>query len=167
MPELCVNSRDMALNRFAPLLLTAGVAIGASNRGTNTWDNYLGNSNESQTLEIAQYMSSTLLPFGYDLLTIDGVYLIPQFGRPLTLTPLSDRGLVLLGRAAGRHHPRWKRPPRAKHRAVPERDPRHGLSGHICTAARPRPALRSLDDPRHPCRGGLGAAPDRRLALHG
>jgi alpha-galactosidase len=71
---------------------TAG-ALAASNRGYNSWDNYLGNCNETQTLSIAHYMKSDLLPYGFDLLTIDeGWYYdgappngitIDGYGRPV------------------------------------------------------------------------------------
>jgi len=62
-----------------------------------SWDNYLRNTNESETLGIAAYMQSTLLPFGYDLVTIDEGWYSPQqgsdasldaFGRP---TPWPDQ----------------------------------------------------------------------------
>ena len=58
--------------RHSALAVALAFAASAANRGYNSWDNFLGNCNETETLEIAQYMSSTLLPYGFDLLTIDG-----------------------------------------------------------------------------------------------
>ena len=60
------------------LLLAAfpGEVVGKSRRGWNSWDSTCssdpaGNSNEARTLVVAEYMHDALLPFGYDLLTID------------------------------------------------------------------------------------------------
>jgi len=60
------------------LLLAAAPppALSSSPRGWNSWDSSCstdpaGNSNETRTLAVATYMAANLLPFGYDLLTID------------------------------------------------------------------------------------------------
>lgn len=59
----------MRVSLLSAALCVAGAA--PSLRGWNSWDSYLGNPNETETLVIASYMSNTLLPFGYDVLTID------------------------------------------------------------------------------------------------
>ena len=88
------------------LLVVAAAAhrgLALSRRGWNSWDSTCasdpsGNSNESRTLAVAQYMHDELLPFGWDLLTIDeGWYWfggmqstnasLDAFGRP---TPRED-----------------------------------------------------------------------------
>jgi alpha-galactosidase len=48
------------------------VPSGGGLRGWNTWDGYIGPSNETLFLAGAQYLASTLLPFGYNLAVIDG-----------------------------------------------------------------------------------------------
>ena len=62
------------------LLAAAAVArhgaLALSRRGWNSWDSTCasdpaGNANESRTLAVAQFMHDELLPFGWDLLTID------------------------------------------------------------------------------------------------
>ena len=51
--------------------LSTAAVTAASIRGANSWDNELGNWNETRILEVASYMASTLLPFGYTHLTTD------------------------------------------------------------------------------------------------
>lgn len=80
-----------------PSLMKIRVAAAASSiRGYNSWDNYLGNPNETETLGIAQYMADELLPYNYNFVTIDaGWYFldnqsisIDTNGRP---TPRTDQ----------------------------------------------------------------------------
>jgi hypothetical protein len=59
---------------FVHLLVTGSGA--KSRRGWNSWDSTCvsdpaGNSNETRTLAVARYMATSLLPSGWDLLTID------------------------------------------------------------------------------------------------
>jgi alpha-galactosidase len=62
-------------------------------RGFNSWYNFLGACNETETLAVAQYMRDYLVPFGYNSLTLDegwsennGEQLIDEYGR-LTWNP--------------------------------------------------------------------------------
>jgi alpha-galactosidase len=83
----------MSLPAFLALVVGASTAAAAANRGWNSWDNFLGNSNESQTLAIASYMQQNLLNFGFDLVTIDegwyydgsppGGITLDKYGRPV------------------------------------------------------------------------------------
>lgn len=69
--------------------LSITTAAASSLRGWNSWDSFLGNPNETQVLGIAAYMATNLLPFGYDVLTIDegwydagGGVSLDAWGRP-------------------------------------------------------------------------------------
>jgi len=58
------------------LLALVGAADALSRRGWNSWDSTCaqdphGNSNETRTLKVAQYMHDNLLSSGWDLLTVD------------------------------------------------------------------------------------------------
>ena len=82
--------------RILTLLLTTTSVISVSLRGYNSWDNYLGNPNETETLGIAQYMAANLLQYDYKYVTIDaGWYFLDDYnitmdayGRP---TPRVDQ----------------------------------------------------------------------------
>jgi hypothetical protein len=50
---------------LAAFVITRATASMPSFRGWNSWDSYLGNPNENDTLAIAEYMADALLPFGY------------------------------------------------------------------------------------------------------
>lgn len=58
------------------LQVAAPGAVAKVIRGYNSWDSFVnpdphGNANESETLRIAEFMSATLLPHGFDTLTVD------------------------------------------------------------------------------------------------
>jgi len=52
-------------------LLTSVTSAPISRRGWNSWDNFLGNSNEQQTLAAASYMQANLYSYGFNIVTID------------------------------------------------------------------------------------------------
>jgi alpha-galactosidase len=59
---------------------------GGGLRGWNTWDGYIGPSNETLFLAGAQYLAATLLPFGYNLAVIDGGWYAGVGGNKSTVT---------------------------------------------------------------------------------
>lgn len=70
----------MLATRAAAAAALCAVAGAKVIRGWNSWDSMMsspwvgpsgGNSNETHTAVVAAYMSSTLLPYGFDLLTVD------------------------------------------------------------------------------------------------
>lgn len=73
-------------------------------RGWNSWYNFLGASNASDTLAAAQYMAQNLLQYGYDTITIDegwsddgnGGSLVDQYGRLTWNTAMYPNGLPAL-----------------------------------------------------------------------
>jgi alpha-galactosidase len=70
-------SATVVASASLPLPASASAATSAASlplpalRGWNSWDSYLGATDEATTLQIAAYMNSTLLPFGFNLVTID------------------------------------------------------------------------------------------------
>lgn len=87
--------------RLSACLVAAAAAVApalASLRGANSWDSVLANWNETQLLQVADYMAQHLLPFGYDhVVTDEGWYWtgdnegdasLDAFGRP---TPRLDQ----------------------------------------------------------------------------
>jgi len=89
-----------------PLLLVAtltSAASGAGIRGWNSWYSYFGSSNESQTLEAAAFISSNLLAYGYDTITLDegwayadGKLLIDENGLPAVNQEMFPHGMPWL-----------------------------------------------------------------------
>ena len=78
---------------LAALALPRASAVGGI-RGWNSYDDADGATNLTATLAAAQYMHDVLLPFGYDLVTLDGGWSdrLDGFGRQLPSAKLSADG---------------------------------------------------------------------------
>lgn len=67
--EMSVGAQAAAPNGLAP---APGAALAPRPpMGWNSWNSFAGTINEAQTLETAAIMHDKLLPFGYDILTVD------------------------------------------------------------------------------------------------
>lgn len=82
----------LSLSLFLGIVSSTSVSS-ISRRGWNSWDNFLGNSNEADTLAAAEYMQTNLLNYGFNTVTIDeGWYYLnssvsgasmDNYGRPI------------------------------------------------------------------------------------
>lgn len=87
---------------FAAMQTFAASGAG-SPRGWNTWYSFFGSANESQTLEAAAFVSSNLLAYGYDTITLDegwayknGKLLLDEYGVPAVNQEMFPHGMPWL-----------------------------------------------------------------------
>ena len=87
----------LSLLLLLPLLPACAAAARAAQRGWNSFDATGGCGNETQILAVADFMAQHLLPYGYDLITLDGGWQASTdaYGLPVpdaTLFPSTANG---------------------------------------------------------------------------